>query len=57
MDNNRISFGRIPSVIEIPDLLGIQTETFEDFVQLETNALKREVKGLQQVFFNKFSDF
>ena len=36
MDNKRISFGRIPSVIDIPNLLGIQTETFEDFVQLDT---------------------
>jgi DNA-directed RNA polymerase subunit beta len=57
LDNNRISFGRIPSVIEIPDLLGIQTETFEDFVQLETNALKRDVKGLQQVFLTNFPIF
>ena len=57
MDNNRISFGRIPSVIEIPDLLGIQTETFEEFVQLETPALKREIKGLQQVFTANFPIF
>jgi DNA-directed RNA polymerase subunit beta len=57
LDNNRISFGRIPSVIEIPDLLGIQTETFEDFVQLETHPLKRENKGLQQVFTTNFPIF
>jgi DNA-directed RNA polymerase subunit beta len=57
LDNNRISFGRIPSVIDIPDLLGIQTETFEDFVQLDTHPLKREIKGLQQVFTNNFPIF
>jgi DNA-directed RNA polymerase subunit beta len=57
LDNNRISFGRIPSVIDIPDLLGIQTETFEDFVQLETHPLKREIKGLQQVFLTNFPIF
>ena len=57
MDNNRISFGRIPSVIEIPDLLGIQTETFEDFVQLDTHPTKRENKGLQQVFTTNFPIF
>jgi len=57
LDNKRISFGRIPSVIDIPDLLGIQTETFEDFVQLDTHPLKREIKGLQQVFLTNFPIF
>lgn len=57
MDNNRISFGRIPSVIDIPDLLGIQTETFEDFVQLSVHPTKRENKGLQQVFTTNFPIF
>jgi len=57
LDNNRISFGRIPSVIEIPDLLGIQTETFEDFVQLDIHPTKRENKGLQQVFTTNFPIF
>ncbi len=57
MDNNRISFGRIPSVIDIPDLLGIQTETFEDFVQLNVHPSKRENKGLQQVFTTNFPIF
>lgn len=57
MNNNRISFGRIPSVLEAPDLLSIQTETFEDFVQLSTAADKRENKGLQQVFTTNFPIF
>jgi len=54
LDNNRISFGRIPSVIDIPDLLGIQTETFEDFAQRTVPFEKRENKGLQQVFTTNF---
>ena len=57
MNNNRISFGRIPSVLEAPDLLSIQTETFEDFVQLNTLPSKRENKGLQQVFNTNFPIF
>lgn len=57
MNNNRISFGRIPSVLEAPDLLSIQTETFEDFVQLSTAPNKRENKGLQQVFTTNFPIF
>jgi DNA-directed RNA polymerase subunit beta len=57
LNNNRISFGRIPSVLEAPDLLSIQTETFEDFVQLSTAPNKRENKGLQQVFTTNFPIF
>ncbi len=58
MDNNkRISFSRIPSVIESPDLLDIQTAAFEEFVQLKTLPNKRESKGLQQVFTSNFPIF
>ncbi len=59
MDNNnkRISFGKIPSVIEAPDLLSIQTDSFEEFVQLKTAPGKRENKGLQQVFNTNFPIF
>lgn len=54
MDNNRISFSRIKSVLDVPDLLGIQTETFEDFLQQNVPPSKRESKGLQQVFLTNF---
>ncbi|MGQ9642320.1 MAG: DNA-directed RNA polymerase subunit beta [Ignavibacterium sp.] len=54
MDNNRISFSRIKSVLNVPDLLGIQTETFEDFLQQNVPPSKRENKGLQQVFLTNF---
>ena len=57
MDNKRISFGKIPSVIDVPDLLGIQTASFEEFVQLRTPAAKRDNKGLQQVFTANFPIF
>ena len=57
MNNNRISFGKIPSVIEPPDLLDIQTAAFEDFVQLKALPNKRENKGLQTVFNNNFPIF
>ncbi len=55
--DNRISFGRIPAVLETPDLLSIQTDTYEDFVQLKTPPEKRENKGLQQVFTQNFPIF
>jgi len=54
LDNNRISFSRIKSVLDVPDLLGIQTETFEDFLQQNVPPSKRENKGLQQVFLTNF---
>lgn len=54
MDNNRISFSRIKSILDVPDLLGIQTETFEDFLQLNVAPNQRENKGLQQVFLTNF---
>jgi DNA-directed RNA polymerase subunit beta len=57
LNNNRISFGRIPSVIEAPDLLSIQTASFEDFVQFNIPPAKRENKGLQHVFSSNFPIF
>ncbi len=57
MNNNRISFGRIESVIESPDLLSIQNDSFEDFVQMRVLPSKREYKGLQQVFASNFPIF
>ncbi|MGE5847757.1 MAG: DNA-directed RNA polymerase subunit beta, partial [Ignavibacteria bacterium] len=52
--NGRISFGKISSIIDIPDLLSVQTESFEDFIQLRTSPSKRENKGLQAVFNANF---
>lgn len=57
MNNNRISFGRISTVLESPDLLAIQTQTFEDFVQLSVQPEKRDNTGLQQVFTTNFPIF
>jgi len=54
LDNGRISFGSIVPVIESPDLLSIQTGTFEDFIQQKVPINKRENKGLQAVFTNNF---
>ncbi|MCH9029586.1 MAG: DNA-directed RNA polymerase subunit beta, partial [Bacteroidetes bacterium] len=54
MDNGRISFGSIVPVIESPDLLSIQTGTFEEFIQQKVPINKRENKGLQAVFTNNF---
>ncbi|MCH8170731.1 MAG: DNA-directed RNA polymerase subunit beta, partial [Bacteroidetes bacterium] len=57
MDTKRISFGKIPSIIDAPDLLDIQTKTFEEFVQSKVPVDKRENKGLQAVFTSNFPIF
>ena len=57
MDNNRISFGTIKPVLEVPDLLGIQTGSFEEFIQLKSPPEKRDNKGLQSVFTSNFPIF
>ena len=57
MNNNRVSFGTIKSVMDVPDLLNIQTETFEEFIQLEALPEQRENKGLHKVFLDNFPIF
>ncbi|MFI5237023.1 MAG: DNA-directed RNA polymerase subunit beta, partial [Ignavibacteriales bacterium] len=57
MNNNRVSFGVIKSVMDVPDLLNIQTETFEDFIQLEQLPEERKNQGLQKVFIDNFPIF
>ena len=56
-NNHRISFGKISSIIDPPDLLSVQTDSFEDFAQLKILPGKRENKGLQAVFSSNFPIF
>ncbi len=50
----RHSFGTINEVVEYPDLLNVQMESFEQFLQEKTAPTKRKNKGLQQVFLQNF---
>ncbi len=50
----RITFASIAAAIKMPDLLNIQVDSFEDFLQLKTPASQRENKGLQAVFNANF---
>ncbi|MGB2869829.1 MAG: DNA-directed RNA polymerase subunit beta [Bacteroidota bacterium] len=52
--DGRISFGRIPSVIETPDLLNVQIDSFNNFLQAEIPPHRRKRLGLQQVFEMNF---
>jgi len=51
---NRVTFRSITPVLEAPDLLNIQLESFEEFLQLKVEPDKRENKGLQEVFNTNF---
>ncbi len=52
--NKRISFGKIPDVIDAPDLLNIQLESWEAFLQADGSPARRKNKGLQSVFKMNF---
>ncbi|MBU1099963.1 MAG: DNA-directed RNA polymerase subunit beta [Bacteroidetes bacterium] len=56
-NTNRITFSEITSAIKVPDLLNIQLESFEEFLQLKTLPAAREDKGLQGVFLANFPTF
>ncbi|MBC8110980.1 MAG: DNA-directed RNA polymerase subunit beta, partial [Verrucomicrobia bacterium] len=53
-NSERISFASIKSVIEYPDFLDIQVQSFMDFFQLDTPAENRTKEGLYKVFAENF---
>ncbi|RAU83883.1 DNA-directed RNA polymerase subunit beta [Pontibacter arcticus] len=50
----RISFASIKAVIDYPDFLDVQLQSFQDFFQLETPAENRAQEGLFKVFAENF---
>ena len=52
--NGRISFGRIKSLIQYPDLLNFQTDSWDSFLQASVPPEKRQNRGLQQIFKMNF---
>ncbi|MBQ7188740.1 MAG: DNA-directed RNA polymerase subunit beta [Kiritimatiellae bacterium] len=50
----RRTFGKLKPVMEPPDLIELQTKSYEDFLQLGTPPTKREDKGLQAIFRETF---
>ena len=51
---SRINFSSIKKVIDYPDFLDIQSQSFKDFFQLETPPDKRQNEGLFKVFSDNF---
>ena len=54
MTIKRISFADEVEPIDIPNLLDIQKESYEDFLQHLTLPTKRASQGLQYIFSNTF---
>ena len=51
MSAERRMFGKLQGMAETPpDLIAIQTQSYEDFLQADVPAAKRENKGLQAIF-------
>jgi DNA-directed RNA polymerase subunit beta len=53
-NTGRITFATISQAVKVPDLLNIQLDSFEDFLQLKLTPFQRENKGLQAVFNANF---
>ncbi|MGB3852079.1 MAG: DNA-directed RNA polymerase subunit beta [Tunicatimonas sp.] len=51
---DRISFSSIKRVIDYPDFLSVQLQSFQDFLQIETPAEQRKDEGLFKVFSENF---
>jgi len=51
---DRKVFGKLKAVIQPPDLIEIQTKSYQDFLQKDSAPLKREEKGLQAIFREVF---
>jgi len=50
----RKDFGKRPTVLDVPFLLAIQTDSYHEFLQTDTPANKREVKGLHAALKSVF---
>jgi DNA-directed RNA polymerase subunit beta len=52
--SNRINFGELQEVIQPPNLIQIQIDSFKEFVQVEVPATKRQHLGLEAVLREVF---
>lgn len=50
----RVNFGKLKDVLDVPDLIGIQLESYHDFLQAGKAPDEREKKGFQEVFLEVF---
>ena len=54
MQDERISFQKIPFFVNLPDLLDLQKESYQQFLQEEDSEEERQSIGLEGVFKRVF---
>ncbi len=52
--SERKSFSSIKKILDYPDFLDVQLQSFKDFFQIDTPAEKRDNEGLYKVFMENF---
>ena len=52
--NAPISFSQYPEIIQVPDLVEIQTKAYKDFLQVETPQAGRDIHGLESLLREVF---
>ena len=50
----QLNFSRIPQILKVPDLLDMQKQSFDWFLQLDTEPEARKIQGLQASFVDVF---
>lgn len=48
--SNRINFGKLKEVVPPPDLIGLQLDSFREFLQADVSPSQRKKMGLEAVF-------
>lgn len=46
----RINFGKLRDVLDVPDLIGLQLDSYFNFLQRDVPPAERKNQGLQEVF-------
>src|SRR6187549_1896686 len=54
LTRDRVSFSKIPSAFQIPNLIEIQRKSYEEFLQMNLMPSERKDNGLQAVFNSVF---
>ena len=50
----RKSFGKIPTITSLPNLIEVQKRSYDNFIQLNVEPEKREDSGLHAIFKSVF---
>ena len=50
----RVNFGKLEDVLDIPDLIGVQLDSYKSFLQLDVPPEQRKNQGIQEIFNEVF---